>query len=172
MHTQADPSNIELATSNGVPVERIETLLTFKIDKQRFALSVDAVSEIIDPQRTTRVPNGGALAPALLNVRGTIVPLIDLHFRLGMTFAEELHSSRLLVVDIIIGSEPTTIAILTDEVDNVIEAKTSEIEPIPGLGVRWPTECFRGSIKRNGALIILFDQSFAFLNLEQNQPTQ
>lgn len=154
---------IELATVDGIPVETTETLLTFRLDGERFAVAVSAVCEIIDPQRTTRVPNSTALAPSLLNVRGTIVPLTDLRHRLGMAPGERRHSSRLLVIEIKMDGEPVKIAMMADAVDDVIDATLSEVEPIPSLGVRWPTECFRGAIKRRGSLIVLLDETFDFM---------
>ncbi|WP_050930091.1 chemotaxis protein CheW [Aestuariivita boseongensis] len=164
IHSQTDTAPIGLATVDGVPVDATETLLTFRMDGERFAIAVGAVAEIIDPQRTTRVPNSGSLAPSLLNVRGTIVPLIDLRHRLGMESGERLHSSRLLVIEIAIDGELTKIAIMADAVEDVIDAATAEVEPIPDLGVRWPTECFRGAIKHKGDLIILLEETFSFLD--------
>ena len=61
-----------------------ETLLTFVLADQTFGVSVNVVSEIMDPQVTTRVPNADALAPALINVGGSIVLVFDFRHRLGM----------------------------------------------------------------------------------------
>ena len=139
-----------------------ETLLTFRLDDQTFGISVGLVSEIIDPQKTTRVPNADALAPTLINVRGSIVPVLNLRYRLGMKPAEKLHTSRMLVIDMPQNGGSSKLAIMADEVQDVIEANVEEIDKVPGLGIRWPTECFRGVAKRNEKLVILVHAENAF----------
>ena len=76
-----EPADIHVLPTKSVETE---TLLTFRLEDQTFGISVGIVSEIIDPQKTTRVPNADALAPTLINVRGSIVPVVDVRYRLGM----------------------------------------------------------------------------------------
>lgn len=139
-----------------------ETLLTFILAEQTFGVSVGLVSEIIDPQKTTRVPNADAFAPTLINVRGSIVPVVDLRYRLGMKPAKQLHTSRMLVLDMLEDGTGTKLAVMADEVKDVIEATVDEIDTVPQLGIRWPSECFRGVAKRGDTLIILINAENAF----------
>jgi len=140
----------------------VETLLTFNLADQTFGISVELVSEIIDPQITTRVPNANALAPTLINVRGSIVPVFDLRHRLGMKPAEQIHSSRMLVIYTTLDGEPTKIAIIADEVEDVIEVAIDDHKTVPELGIRWPIDCFRGVTEKDDTLVILLDQSSVF----------
>lgn len=139
-----------------------ETLLTFKLADETFGISVGMVSEIIDPQKTTRVPNANPLAPTLINVRGSIVPVIDLRFRLGMRPAEQIHTSRMLVLETEIKGETAKLAVMVDEVEDVIDTTTGELDTVPELGIRWPADCFRGVAKRDDTLVILIDADNAF----------
>ena len=102
------------------------------------------------------------IAPTLINVRGSIVPVLDLRYRLGMKPAETLHTSRMLVIDMPLDGAISKLAIMADEVKDVIEATVEEIDKVPGLGIRWPAECFRGVAKRGENLVILVHAENAF----------
>lgn len=155
--------DITLATIDGRVVPSTETLLTFKVAGETFAIAVETVSEIIDPQPTTRVPNAGSMAPTLINVRGSIVPVVDLRFKLGMKSADRLHTSRMLVIHVDVGTETCKIAMMADEVEDVVDLQTKDLEAVPELGVKWPVECFRGVATRGETLVIILDPTNAFL---------
>ena len=140
----------------------VESLLTFVLADQTFGISVEIVSEIIDPQKTTRVPCADALAPTLINVRGSIVPVIDLRHRLGMKPGEGRHTSRMLVLDQMLDGKPAKLAVMADEVKDVIDVTVNEIAQVPQLGIEWPAECFRGVAKLGEALVILVNAENAF----------
>lgn len=139
-----------------------ETLLTFRLSEQIFGVAVERVTEIIDPQNTARVPNANPLAPSLINVRGSVVPVLDLRNRLGMPPAEQVHTSRMLVIDITLNGEPCKLAVMADEVEDVIEVVIDELETVPELGIRWPAGCFRGVSKRQDKIVILLDADTVF----------
>jgi purine-binding chemotaxis protein CheW len=139
-----------------------ETLLTFKLSEQTFGLSVERVTEIIDPQQAARVPNANPLAPTLINVRGSVVPVLDLRCRLGMKPAQQTHTSRMLVIDITLNDEPCKLTVMADEVNDVIEAVVDDLETVPELGIRWPVGCFRGVSKRQNNIVILLDADTVF----------
>lgn len=139
-----------------------ETLLTFRLSEQVFGVAVERVTEIIDPQTTARVPNANPLAPTLINVRGSVVPVLDLRNRLGMKPAEKSPTSRMLVIDTELDGEPCKLAVIADEVEDVIEAVVDDLETVPELGIRWPAGCFRGVSKRQDQLVILLDADSVF----------
>ncbi|WP_299815492.1 chemotaxis protein CheW [uncultured Jannaschia sp.] len=136
--------------------------LTFSLDGETFAIPVEHVSEIIDPLPVTRAPNADPFAPGLINVRGAIAPFVDLRHRLGMGPAAIKDQSRVLVLDLAVAGEATKVAMLADNVDDITETAMADIEPVPELGIRWPTDLIRGVVKKNGALVILLDVGAAF----------
>jgi purine-binding chemotaxis protein CheW len=136
--------------------------LTFSLDGETFAIPVEHVSEIIDPLPVTRTPNADAFAPGLVNVRGAIAPFVDLRHRLGMPPATLGEASRVLVLDLLVGGEPTKVATLADGVDDITETAMADLEAVPELGVRWPTDLIRGVAKKDDALVILLDVETAF----------
>ncbi|WP_165351998.1 chemotaxis protein CheW [Salipiger sp. IMCC34102] len=140
----------------------LQTALTFSLDGERFAIPVAHVNEIIDPLPITRAPNADPFAPGLVNVRGAIAPFVDLRRRLGMAPADLGETSRVLVLDLVIDGEPTKVAMLADDVDEITDAAASDLEAVPELGVRWPTHLIRGVARQDDALIILLDVDAAF----------
>lgn len=142
--------------------------LTFSLEGETFAIPVEHVSEIIDPLPVTRAPNADPFAPGLINVRGAIAPFIDLRHRLGMKPAEAGSTSRVLVLDLIVAGEATKVAMLADDVDDITETALADLEAVPELGVRWPTDVIRGVVKKNGAIVILLDVEAAFAPTQLN----
>lgn len=137
-------------------------VLTFTLEGETFGVEVGLVDEIVDPQPMTRVPNADPFAPALINVRGSIAPVVDLRHRLGMGPAEVLPTSRMLVLDLVVEGEVVRAALLADSVDAIADVAVEEVEAVPELGVRWPVECFRGVAKKDGTLVVLLDERTAF----------
>lgn len=139
-----------------------QMVLTFALDGETFAIPVGHVDEIIDPLPITRAPNADAFAPGLINVRGAIAPFVDLRHRLGMRPAEVQESSRVLVLDLVVGGEATKVAMLADDVADITETAVADLEAVPELGVRWPIDLIRGVAKKDGALVIVLDVDAAF----------
>ncbi|PZX11364.1 purine-binding chemotaxis protein CheW [Palleronia aestuarii] len=141
---------------------QFDTALTFSLDGERFAIPVGHVHEIIDPLPVTRAPNADPFAPGLVNVRGAIAPFVDLRRRLGMGPAVVGETSRVLVLDLVVGGEPTKVAMLADDVDEITDTADTDLEALPELGVRWPTHLIRGVARKDSSLIIVLDVDAAF----------
>lgn len=139
-----------------------QTLLTFRLQGELFALPVERVHEIIDPLPMTRVPRAPELAPGLINVRGSVVPVVDVRRRLEMPPATPGEESRMVVLDVEIEQTVTKLAIVADGVDKVIEIEASEIEAVPEIGLRWPARFLAGVAQRAGDLIVLLRPETAF----------
>lgn len=139
-----------------------EMALTFTLEDEIFAIPVRHVDEIIDPLPITRAPNAAPFAPGLINVRGAIAPFVDLRQRLGMGPAAVGATSRVLVLDLVVEGEPTKVAMLADDVDDITETAVADLEAVPELGVRWPTHLIQGVARKDGNLIILLDVDAAF----------
>jgi len=139
-----------------------EMVLIFRLSGEAFAISVSRVHEILDPIPVTEVPNTSAFAPALVNVRGAIVPLIDIRQRLRMQPERPSTSTRLVVLELPVAGIPTRLAIMTDAVEEVAETDISALEPIPDLGSRWPEQYVSGVIRHGSDLAIFLDTENLF----------
>lgn len=139
-----------------------EMVLIFRLSGEAFAISVSRVHEILDPIPVTVVPNATAFAPALVNVRGAIVPLIEIRQRLRMPPAIPGPSARLVVLELPVAAVPTRLAIMTDAVEEVVETNLALLEAIPDLGARWPEIHVSGVIRHGDGLAVLLNTENLF----------
>lgn len=145
-------------------ISRPVEILTLALSGEAFALEAVIVREILDLVTITTVPNAPEHAQGLINVRGKVVPLVDLRVRLGMTRQPNTIDTRIVVIEITLDGEPTMVGLLADKVYEVTEIDMQAIETTPKVGMRWPPEFIRGIGHRSGGdfLIILdIDRVFA-----------
>jgi purine-binding chemotaxis protein CheW len=131
--------------------------LTLRLQDEIFAIEAERVREILDVGAITQVPNAPAFVGGLINVRGSIVPLADLRVMFGMSRPEPDADTRIVVMEVEIGGEPTIVAILADRVHEVTDLPAACIEAAPRVGMRWRPEFVRGIAKRDGRFLILPD---------------
>lgn len=139
-----------------------DMVLIFRLSGDVFALPVSAVHEILDPIPMTLVPNATAFAPALINVRGSIAPLIDIRQRLRMPAVPADDAARVIVLNLLVGGAATRLAIMADAVEEVIEADLAALEPVPELGACWPEQYVSGVARHGDGLVILLNTETLF----------
>jgi len=115
------------------------------------------VREILDLGPVTAVPNADPFVSGLINVRGRVVPLADLHVRFGMETPPPSIDTRIVVVDVELDGEPTTVGILADKVYEVTEVTTRSVQDTPKLGMRWRPEFIQGIGKRGEDFMAIID---------------
>ncbi|HMA49563.1 MAG TPA: chemotaxis protein CheW [Magnetospirillaceae bacterium] len=139
----------------------METLkiVTLGLREEIFAVDAGIVREILDMVPVTAVPNADPFVNGLINVRGRVVPLADLHVRFGMETPPASIDTRIVVVDVELGGEPTTIGILADKVYEVTEVTSRSVQEAPRLGMRWRPEFIQGISKRGDDFMAIIDLS-------------
>ncbi len=135
---------------------RLQVLMV-GLGNEIFAIEADIVREIIDPVPATRVAGARAFLPALINVRGNVIPLADLRLRFDMPKRAETADTRIVVVEIEIDGDPVALGIIADKVYEVTEISTAEVQQVPRLGRHWRPEFIRFIIKWNDEFIIVPD---------------
>lgn len=146
-------------------------VITFSIGPQRLAIPATDLREIIDPLPTTRVPGAGDFAPWVVNVRGAVLPLGDLRLPLGINDPNPVErpedARRFLVLEAVIGGEPTTVAVMADIVHEVATIPSTSIEPLPATSM-WPSEFVEGLFKGpEGEFVLIPDLSAIFSAMAQ-----
>jgi purine-binding chemotaxis protein CheW len=144
------------AVPGGPPATLAGELLTFGLDHEVFALEVARVREVVDPMPATQVPNAPDFAPALVNVRGNVVPLVDLRRKLDMLPLDS-GDPRIVVAEVALAGEPALVGILTDAVYGVVDAAGAELRELPRLGTRWRGEFIRGVLKQDAGFVVVLD---------------
>jgi purine-binding chemotaxis protein CheW len=131
--------------------------LTFKLGEEMFAIDVSQVREILDVTTITKVPRAPEFMRGVINVRGSVVPVVDLRMKFGMTGTERTKDTRIVVMEIALEGDLTTIGTLADAVHNVMDIEPTSIEPAPKVGAKWNTEFIKGIGKHNDEFIIILN---------------
>jgi purine-binding chemotaxis protein CheW len=147
--------------------------LTFKLENEIFALGIDKVREVLEFDQVTKVPQTPDMMRGVINLRGSVVPVIDLKLKFGMGSTEKSVNTCVIIVELDLDGEATLIGALADSVQEVIDLEPDKIEPAPKIGTRLNTELIRGMGKRNGEFIILLEieKVFTLDELEMLQNT-
>ena len=139
--------------------EIIETTqyLTFKLEEEIFALDISKVREVLDFTPITKVPRTPEFMRGVINLRGNVVPVVDMRLKFGMTKTENTVNTCIIIVEINLDGETTVLGALADAVQEVIELESGQIGPAPKIGTRLTTDFIQGMGKRDEGFIIILD---------------
>jgi purine-binding chemotaxis protein CheW len=147
--------------------------LTFKLSEEVFGVDVAQVREILDYVKITKVPQTPDFMCGVINLRGSVVPVVDMNMKFGMVKTERTVNTCIVVVEVILNEEKTILGALVDSVQEVFEIEPDNIEPAPKIGTKLKTEFIKGMGKREDRFIIILDIDKVFTSeeLEQVQDT-
>lgn len=131
--------------------------LTFQLGDELFALDVSQVREVLEFDTITGVPNALEFMRGVINVRGSVVPVIDLRAKFGMEPTKRTVDTRIVVMELNLDGEMTVLGAMADSVHEVIDLPASAIEPPPKIGSRWRTKFIHGIGKKDEEFILLLD---------------
>jgi purine-binding chemotaxis protein CheW len=131
--------------------------LTFKLAEEVFALDVAKVREILEFTSITKVPQTPEFMRGVINLRGGVVPVIDLRLNFGMTCTEQTVNTCIIVVEVNLDGEVIVLGILADSVQEVVEMEPDHIEPAPHIGTKLNTEFIKGMGKINDDFVMILD---------------
>ena len=131
--------------------------LTFKLAEEVFALDISQVREVLEFHSVTKVPQTPDMMRGVINLRGSVVPVIDLRLKFGMERTEKTVNTCVIIVEITLDSETTLIGALADSVQEVMDLDAEHIEPPPKIGTHLNTEVIKGMGKREEEFIIILD---------------
>ncbi len=131
--------------------------LTFKLEDEVFALDIGKVREVLDFTVVTKVPQSPDFMLGVINLRGTVVPVVDMRLKFKMTRAETTVNTCIIIVEIDIDGETTVLGALVDSVQEVMDLGPDQVEPPPRIGIRLNTKLIKGMGKRDDKFIIILD---------------
>lgn len=128
-------------------------IVGFRIGRETFGLPISLVHEIVRTPEITNVPHAPEYVEGVMNLRGRIVPVIDLRRRFGGAAIENSRKNRVLVVDV----ESKAVGLIVDSASEVMKISDTQIEPPPNVLTDAATGYVTGVAKHQGRLIILVD---------------
>lgn len=140
----------------GAPVQTAQ-YLTFRLDQELFALGIDRVREVLEFTHITKVPRTPDFMRGVINLRGTVVPVVDLKLKLGLGATTKTINTCVIIAELVVDGEPTVLGALADSVQEVLELDGSQVAPPPRMGTRIDSACIIGMGRRDEDFVILLD---------------
>ena len=130
---------------------------TFTLGNEDYALEISRVREVVDYTTITRVPRMPEFLRGVINLRGNVVPVIDLRLKLGMSAIKKTVDTCIVIVDVEIDGDFTHMGALADSVKAVIDLDPAQIGPPPKLGTKINNEFIKGMGQQDDGFIIILD---------------
>jgi len=132
-------------------------VLTFDMNGETFAVEAGIVREILDRIPETTVPGASPMVGGLVNFRGRVIPLADLHMAFGFGATGVTLDSRIIVIELDMDGEATLVGLKADKVHEVTVLQKAATEAAPRVGMRWRQDFIRCLAKRAGDFIVVPD---------------
>ncbi len=131
--------------------------LTFGLGDEEYGLEILKVQEIIGLMAITRVPRSPAFVRGVINLRGKVIPVVDLRLKFGMEQVDDTEKTCIIVVQVSQSDSDVTMGIIVDQVSEVLDVMASQIEPTPELGGDVSTDFILGMGKVGDKVVMLLD---------------
>ena len=131
--------------------------LTFELANEEYGIGILKVKEIIGMMPVTSVPQTPEFLKGVINLRGKVIPVVDLRTKFGMPFREDTDKTCIIVVQIERNGQLATMGIIVDEVSEVLDINADQIDPPPEFGMNIRTDFILGIGKLEQKVVILLD---------------
>ena len=145
------------APATRAAVQQAQQYLTFMLGGEVFAIGILAIKEIIEYDTLTVVPMMPDCIRGVINLRGAVVPVMDLSARFGRTATAVTKRTCIVIVEIETAGLRHDVGVIVDAVNEVLEIPAGDIEPPPAFGAKFRTDFIHGMGKLNGKFVILLD---------------
>ncbi len=137
-------------------------LLTFQLGKQEYGIQILEAREVVGLMQIDPVPQTPEFMKGVINLRGGVVPVVDLRLKFGMSEAEKTVNTCVIIVEVSVDGESAVLGALADSVQEVLDLEADQIEPAPKIGTRLKTDFIKGMGKRDDQFIMILDINKVF----------
>ena len=145
---------------------KINSYLTFKLGEEEFAAHVGKVLNILEMTKITEVPKSPDYMKGVINLRGSVLPVIDTRIKFGMTPTEYTPNTCIVVMDIDMDGDSIHVGALVDSVQAVLEIEDTQILPPPSIGHKYRSEFIEGVANINDSFIMIMNMDEVFSSEE------
>jgi purine-binding chemotaxis protein CheW len=144
----------------------VRQYVTFCLGEELFGVLVSRAREILGLVSVTKVPQTPDYMLGVINLRGQVVPVIDMRLKMGLVPGGETQDTCIIVMEVQVDEQTLVVGALADAVREVLELRDEQIEPPPRLGTRLRTEFIQGMGKVGEEFLILLDIDRVFSETE------
>ena len=144
----------------------VNQFFTFILGGEVFAIDISQIREVLELTQITKVPQTPEMMKGVINLRGSVVPVIDMRLKFDMGEIENTVDTCIIIIEIMLGEEKTMIGALVDSVKEVMDLDSDHIEPSPKIGTQLNTEFIKGMGKHDGQFVIILDIDKIFSSSE------
>jgi purine-binding chemotaxis protein CheW len=135
----------------------IMQFLTFKLDDEVFALHIEKIREVLEFSTVTKMPRTPEFMRGVINLRGSVVPVIDLKQKFGMSYTEKAVDTCVVIVEVDMEGDKIVLGAMVDSVKEVMELERDAIEPPPKIGTQLNNEFIEGMGKQDDQFVIILN---------------
>ncbi len=143
--------------------------LTFHLAGEQYAIDLFRVKEIIPYNTVTKVPQASNFIHGVMNLRGSVVTVVDLALKFGLTASPITDRTCIVIVEAILNGESTVTGIIADSVSQVIDLAISDILPAPAFGTYVTTDFLRGLGKEGDKFLLILDIDKALSPMQRTE---
>lgn len=142
--------------------ENMHQYLTFTLDEEAFALEIAKVREVLEFTAITKVPRTPAFMRGVINLRGSVAPVVDLRIKFGLGKTKNTINTCVVIMEVEVDGDSIVLGAIADSVQEVIDLMPDQIMPPPKIGTRLNTEFIKGMGKRGEDFLIVLDINKVF----------
>ncbi len=131
--------------------------LTFKLEDEVFAIDISKVREVLDFTTITKVPRTPEFMRGIINLRGSVVPVVDLRLKFGMPKTEKTVNTCIIITEVAVDGDRAILGMLADSVQEVLTLEPDHIESAPKIGTKLNVEFIKGIGKQGEHFMIIID---------------
>ena len=136
--------------------------LSFKLGEEKFAVHVKKVLNILELIPITKVPKSSNVLKGVINLRGSVLGVIDIRMKFNETVNENTKETCILVLEVLIDNEIVEVGAIVDSVEEVVELKENDITPPLSVGTKYKSEFITGIYKSNEMFVMILDMDKIF----------
>jgi len=143
-------------------LSKINSFLSFRLGNEEFAAHVSKVLNILEMTKITEVPKAPNYMKGVINLRGSVLPVVDTRLKFGMTATEYTANTCIIVLDIDVEGESINVGALVDSVQAVLEIDKKLILPPPSIGSKYKSEFIEGVANIDQKFIMILNMDAVF----------
>ncbi len=145
---------------------KTNSYLTFKVEEEVYAANVSKVISILELSKITKIPRTPDYIKGVINLRGAVLPIVDLRIKFGLTPTEFTSNTCILVLEICIENTSIKLGALVDSVQEVLEIEDKDIMSPPNIGNKFRSEFIEGMFKTENSFIMILNMDMVFTHDE------